>query len=115
MVSGGNGSSDASAAGTEGVVVGTPVAVPTAGAENTAKGVEDGATGRDGSGAGAEGRTGAGLVCRTGASPMPPAPLGASIAAERVAGVASCHPIVTAIGRPSATSPKKMDLGDNRT
>jgi hypothetical protein len=58
---------------------------------------------------------GAGLVCRAGALPRPPAPPGASTAAERVAGVASCQPTVTATGRPSATSPKKMDLGDNRT
>jgi hypothetical protein len=117
-VSGGNGSRDASVGGAD-VAVGTPVAgtdvgIPRAG--RTAEGSTDGSA--DGSCVDTddEAGAGAGLVCRAGASPIPPAPPGvSSIAAERVAGVASCQPTVTAIGRPSATSPKKMDLGDNRT
>jgi len=119
MVSGGSGSSDASVAGVLGVLVGArvtgpdrtgPTGVDTAD-EGTTEGVVDatGAAGADETGAAA------GRKCRAGATPMPPAPPGASMAAERVAGVASCQPMVTAIGNPSATSPKKMDLGDNRT
>ena len=52
---------------------------------------------------------------RAGALPSPPAPPGSASADDRVAGVASCQPTVTATGSPSATSPIKIDLGDNRT
>jgi hypothetical protein len=118
-VSGGRGSRDASVDGAEGVPVGLPVAGIEAGtpeAGRTAEGATDGSV--DGVRDGRDDEAGActGLVRRAGALPIPPAPPGASpIATERVAGVASCQPIVTAIGRPSATSPKKIDLGDNRT
>jgi hypothetical protein len=47
--------------------------------------------------------------------PAPPAPPGCATAACRDAGVASVQPAETAIGRPRARSPKKTDLGDNRT
>ena len=50
-----------------------------------------------------------------GAVPRPPKPLGAPTAAGRLAGVARLQPIVTAIGRPIATSPTKTDLGESRT
>lgn len=118
MVRGGSGSSDASVGGAVGLSVGVPVtwadAIGPTGVETAAEAGIEGVT--DGTGAtGADDVAGAGLRCRAGASPMPPAPPGAPTAAERVAGVASCQPIVTATGSPSATSPKKMDLGDNRT
>jgi hypothetical protein len=115
-VSGGNGPSDASVGGADGVPLGATVIGPDAtGVDTTGDEGSDGVT--DGAGATVDDDTtaAAGLVCRAGASPMPPAPPGASTAAERVAGVASCQPIVTATGSPRATSPKKMDLGDNRT
>jgi hypothetical protein len=48
-------------------------------------------------------------------APIPPVPSGAPIEAGRRAGVASVQPTTIEIGRPNATSPKKMDLGDNRT
>jgi hypothetical protein len=49
------------------------------------------------------------------AAPSPPVPPGAPSDAGSRAGVASDQPIATEIGRPRATSPKKMVLGDNRT
>jgi hypothetical protein len=119
MVSGGSGSWDASVGAAEGSPVGAaadgPVGIGPTGVETATAGVVKGTT--DGPVVSGEVATGAwaGFACRAGASPMPPAPLGASTAAERVAGVASCQPMVTATGSPSATSPKKMDLGDNRT
>ncbi len=48
-------------------------------------------------------------------APRPPESAGAPTWAGLRAGVASVQPAATAIGSPSATSPKKMDLGDNRT
>jgi hypothetical protein len=118
--SGGSGSSDASVGGAEavagGALLGTPDTLGPAGTDDSSEGDSDGVD--DGVGeaeTGDEAGAAAGRVCRAGASPMPPAPPGASMAADRVAGVASCQPMVTATGRPSATSPKKMDLGDNRT
>ncbi|GAA0483155.1 hypothetical protein Ade02nite_65730 [Paractinoplanes deccanensis] len=50
-----------------------------------------------------------------GAAPRAPSPPGAPMAAGRFAGAARDQPIDTAIGRPSATSPKKTVLGENRT
>ena len=50
-----------------------------------------------------------------GAAPRAPSPPGTPTAADCRAGVASCQPTVTAIGRPNATSPTKTDLGDSRT
>ena len=84
----------------------------------------------DGAGAGEmPGRAGRDEYCtavagcrsaRSGAAPIPPAPMppvpsGAPTEAGLRVGVASVQPIATEIGRPNATSPKKMDLGDNRT
>jgi hypothetical protein len=59
-------------------------------------------------------------VTRSGASPsppapMPPVPVDAPTGAGLRDGVASVQPIAMEIGSPKATSPKKMDLGDNRT
>jgi hypothetical protein len=118
IVRGGNRSSDASVGGVLGVPAGAAVSGPDAigptGVDTARVGMTDGLA--DATGAADDATTGvAGLKCRAGATPMPPAPPGASMAAERVAGVASCQPMVTATGSPSATSPKKMDLGDNRT
>jgi hypothetical protein len=119
-VSGGHGSRDASVGSADGVPVG---AVPgAAGAETrpetvTTAAADDGGT-TDEAGTGAAGEAATAAACFTGwagASPMPPEPPGASTADDRVAGVASCQPIETATGKPRATSPKKMDLGDNRT
>jgi len=65
--------------------------------------------------------TGPEVPARSGEAPIAPAPAppcpvaGAPTGAGRRAGVASVHPIATEIGNPNATSPKKMDLGDNRT
>jgi hypothetical protein len=50
-----------------------------------------------------------------GAAPSAPSPPGTPTAAGCFAGVARLQPIVTAIGRPNATSPIKTDLGDNCT
>jgi hypothetical protein len=58
-----------------------------------------------------------GMLGRAGARPIPPAPAGASTAADgRVAGrPARAHPAVTATGRPRTTNPQKTVLGDNCT
>jgi hypothetical protein len=118
-VSGGSGSWDASVGGAVGraveVVVASPDTAGPTGVDTAAEDRTDGIT--DGTGAAGDEATEAeaGLAWRAGASPIPPAPPGESTAAERVAGVASCQPMVTATGSPRATSPKKMDLGDNRT
>lgn len=112
-VSVGSVSNDASVGGVEGVaasVVGTPTGVETDGGG----GVVEAAAVRDGTRGGAAGRSGASLG-RAGALPSPPALPGPPTADDRVAGVASCQPIVTAIGSPNATSPIKIDLGVNRT
>lgn len=62
------------------------------------------------------GVSGAGVDARAGAAPIPPAPAGAATAGGGVrAGSASVQPTVTANGKPSATMPKKMDLGESRT
>jgi hypothetical protein len=118
-VSGGHGSSDASVGGAVGVPVGAAVAGPDVGGptgvETAADGTTDDVTATARATVEGDIAAGAGRRCRAGASPSPPAPVGASIAADRVTGVASCQPIVTATGSPRATSPKKMDLGDNRT
>jgi hypothetical protein len=60
-------------------------------------------------------RVGRGEAECTGAAPMLPAPIGRSAAAGWAMGVASSHPIATAMGKPSVTSPIKSGLGDNRT
>ena len=52
---------------------------------------------------------------RAGAAPRPPAPIGAAAVDEFVNGAPSVQPTVTANGRPRATMPKKMDLGESRT
>jgi hypothetical protein len=52
---------------------------------------------------------------RGGAAPRPPAPTGALATVGATAGVPSAHPSVTANGRPRATIPKKMYLGESRT
>jgi hypothetical protein len=57
----------------------------------------------------------AGFAALVGAMPMPPAPPGALTAGGAGAGVPSVQPTVTANGRPRATRPKKMGLGDSRT
>jgi hypothetical protein len=118
-VSGGSGSWEASVGGVVttpvgGLVTSPETAGPT-GVETAVEGDTDGIS--DGTVVTADDVTAAGDVWmwRAGASPIPPAPPGESTATERVAGVASCQPTVTATGSPRATSPKKMDLGDNRT
>src|SRR5215213_4377866 len=60
-------------------------------------------------------RRGVGDVARVGAAPMPPAPTGALIGAGAAPGPANCQPTVTAKGRPRATRPRKIDLGESRT
>jgi hypothetical protein len=55
------------------------------------------------------------VVARGGAVPIPSAPPGALTGDGTGAGVPSVQPALTANGRPRATTPKKMDLGDNRT
>ena len=50
-----------------------------------------------------------------GAAPISPAPPGAPATGDMSAGVPSVQPTVTANGRPRATKPKKMDLGESRT
>jgi hypothetical protein len=59
--------------------------------------------------------TGCDGTTRAGAAPIPPAPAGALAARGTESGVPSVQPTVTANGRPRATMPKKMDLGDSRT
>ena len=56
-----------------------------------------------------------GVVAFGGAVPMPPAPPGALAGAGAGAGVPAVQPAVTANGSPRATTPKKVDLGENRT
>lgn len=119
MVRGGSGSCDASVGTVLGEPVGAAVTGPEgtgpAGADTAADGTAEGVTDPTGAAETREAGASATLACRTGATPMPPVPPARSTAAERVAGVANCQPTVTAIGSPRATSPKKMDLGDNRT
>jgi hypothetical protein len=115
IVSGGSGSSEASVAAADGILVGAVVAAADGGPADADARTEADTAGRADAGSEGLADDGAGLGCRAGASPIPPEPMGAAIAAERAAGVASCQPMVTATGRPSATSPIKMDLGDNRT
>jgi hypothetical protein len=52
---------------------------------------------------------------RAGAAPRPPAPIGPVAVDGFVIGAPSVQPTVTAKGRPRATMPKKMDLGESRT
>jgi hypothetical protein len=59
--------------------------------------------------------TGCEVAPRAGAAPIPPAPPGALATGGASAGVPSVQPTVTANGRPRATIPKKMDLGESRT
>jgi hypothetical protein len=115
-VSGGNGETTADDVGAAGVAKGADgiAALDVAGA--------DGVTAPDGDSDGPAdgvayrtGLTGVAVAARAGAAPMLPAPPGWPVATGRFAGVASVQPIVTASGSPKATSPKKMDLGDNCT
>ena len=55
------------------------------------------------------------VVALGGAAPIPPAPPGALTGGGAGAGVPSIQPTVSAKGRPRATMPKKMGLGDSRT
>ncbi|OJF09977.1 hypothetical protein [Couchioplanes caeruleus] len=57
----------------------------------------------------------AGVVAFTGAVPKPPAPPGAFADGGAASGVPRVQPTATENGRPSATMPKKTDLGDSRT
>lgn len=50
-----------------------------------------------------------------GASPIPPAPVGAAAVGRVGGGVPSSQPIVSATGSPNATMPKKTHLGESRT
>jgi len=59
--------------------------------------------------------TGRDVDARAGAAPMLPAPPGALADRGVGTGVPSVQPTVTAKGRPRATMPKKMDLGESRT
>jgi hypothetical protein len=59
--------------------------------------------------------TGWDVTARAGAAPISPAPTGALASGGTSAGVPSVQPTVTANGRPRATMPKKMDLGESRT
>lgn len=113
-VSVGSGSNDASVGGTEGVPAGPVTTAAPAEGDTDADGdgvVDAGGDDADGGAAG----LGADSLGCAGALPSPPAPPGPPIADDLIAGVASCQPIVTAMGSPNATSPIKMDLGDNRT
>lgn len=56
-----------------------------------------------------------GVVAFGGAAPIPPAPSGALTGGGAGDGVPSVQPTVTANGRPKATMPKKIDLGESRT
>jgi hypothetical protein len=71
-----------------------------------------------GSGAGGDQSTmdsDAGVVAFGGGAPIPPAPPGALTGGGAGDGVPSVQPMVTANGRPNATTPKKTDLGESRT
>ena len=58
----------------------------------------------------------AAVVAFGGAAPIPPAPPGALTTTGGPGnGVPSAQPTLTANGRPTTTTPKKMDLGENRT
>ncbi|GGQ42437.1 hypothetical protein GCM10010166_08040 [Couchioplanes caeruleus subsp. azureus] len=57
----------------------------------------------------------AGEAACTGAVPKPPAPPGAVADGGAASGVPSVQPRATENGRPSATMPKKTDLGESRT
>jgi hypothetical protein len=112
-LSGGNGSALSDAEGSaEGVTTGALVlggrlgsGIPDAGAEGDA----------DRFGRGRYRTSMTGSLVRPGADPMPPAPVGGLARLGRLGGPARVQPTATAIGNPNATSPKKMDLGDNRT
>jgi hypothetical protein len=56
-----------------------------------------------------------GVVAFGGAAPIPPAAPGALTGGGAGDGVPSVQPTVTANGRPKATMPKKIDLGESRT
>jgi hypothetical protein len=59
--------------------------------------------------------TGCEVAACAGAAPIPPAPPGALATGGAMSGEPSVQPTVTANGRPRATMPKKMDLGESRT